>query len=68
MPARGRDSHDRLSLDCTLSEQNAQRLYYSLVEAARADGLEFLTAEGPLPGTLWPERFCGLKATRKTKK
>jgi hypothetical protein len=50
MPARGRDSHDRLSLDCTLSEQNAQRLYYSLVEAARADGLVFLTAGGPLAG------------------
>jgi hypothetical protein len=50
MPARGRDSHDRLSLDCTLSEQNTQRLYYSLVEAARADGLVFLTAGGPLAG------------------
>ena len=46
MPARGRDSHDRLSLDCTLSEQNAQRLYYSLGEAARADGLEILIARG----------------------
>ncbi len=53
-------------LACTSSEENAERPYYSLVEAARADGLEILTVRGRDTAPYGPEREQGsLTGTRK---
>jgi beta-ribofuranosylaminobenzene 5'-phosphate synthase len=42
----GQSSWGPTGFACTSSEENAERLYDSLIEAARADGLEILIARG----------------------